>query len=216
MFHLKSWSLGAAALAAALFLGTSPASAQHRGGGGGHSGGVHVSGGHYGGGHYGGGYNHGGYYGGGYGGYYRPGVSIYLGGGGYYPRSYGGYYSSPYYYGNYAVPSTSYYYDPAPAIRYPDPSVRVIPPAENTTGLAEATVDVRVPASDALIWVDGNPTKQSGMDRSYVTPLLPTKEAHAYNFRARWMGKDGMVEETRRVEVRGGDRVMVDFTRPQE
>jgi len=206
-------------VALAAWVGTAtPAHAQRGGGhGGGHSGG-HVSGGHAGnfhsgGGYYGGGayhggnYNHGGYYNRGYG-------SAFLGLGLYsYPSyGYGGYY------GGYGYPSTVYnenyyvapeaaqslYYTPAPTAT---PTTTTLPATDN-----RARIMVRLPA-DAALWVDGEPTRQTGSEREFTTPSLTPGDTFTYTLTARWTQGNDPVEKTIKVDVRANQTSQADFMR---
>jgi uncharacterized protein (TIGR03000 family) len=215
MFRSNSLSLRTLALAGAvLVMAALPAFADGRGGGGrgGNSGGGR--GGYSGGGR--GGYGgYGGYRGGdfGRGGFY-PGIGIGFGlgygsgyGSGY---RYGGYgYDSPYYGNSVIIGSSPYvsgYYSP--------PDVTVVPSNYETPVAADttATVKVLVPA-DAQVWFDGNPTSQTGEVRTYGTPPLDPNKAFHYDVRARWSENGRVVDQTRRVEVRAGQRQDVDFSR---
>jgi uncharacterized protein (TIGR03000 family) len=225
MSVLRTGALAAAMLAFA----ATPALAQHGHGGGhggGHAGGFHGSVGHVGhvggfhSGHVGGwsGY-HGGYYNRGFYGrgfYGWPGYGIglsgwpYWGSYGYssYQPSYSSYYAQDYYPDYY--PSTlSGYYSP--------PDVTVVNPSAPTPAAPAtdaALVEVRVPP-DAQVWFDGNPTTQTGEVRTYASPALPRDRAFHYDIRARWTDGGKVVDQTRSVEVRAGQRTTVDFMQPQ-
>jgi uncharacterized protein (TIGR03000 family) len=190
----------------ALLLAASPASAERNGGSRGNNGGYRGGYSGYNNG-YRGGYN-GGYYGGyrGYG--YGPGVSIGIGS---YP-AYG--------YPNYGyAPSVqyvtpSYYYTPSTTIVTPaqtyDPNVSQ---ASFTQPDDRAHLDVRVPAADAQILFDGDPTRQQGMDRVFVSPPLTPGKSFTYNIEARWMENGRMVNQSRAVTISAGQTATVDFTR---
>jgi uncharacterized protein (TIGR03000 family) len=83
------------------------------------------------------------------------------------------------------------------------------PPAQQ----AQAEITVIVPA-DAEIFFDGQLTTQKGSERLYVTPPLVVGKTCYYDVLARWQEKGKVVEQTREVEVSGGAKVRVDFTRP--
>jgi uncharacterized protein (TIGR03000 family) len=91
------------------------------------------------------------------------------------------------------------------------------PPTANATPSAAApapvTVQVRVPAG-AEVWFGDRKTSQTGTQREFRSPPLPPGDGYAYEVRARWQGPDGPVEQTRKVSVRAGQRVVVDFTAP--
>jgi len=189
----------AAWTAALLMLAATPAAAAAGGGGGGHGGGYHGGGGYYHGG--------GGYYRGGYGGYYPGfglGVGIYSGGYGYgYPAH------------DYGAPAYVDGGSPVALQRsslYPsDADVQGPPPDADANA---ATVAVRVPA-DAEVWFDGAPTSQRGESRTFSSPPLNADRDYHYDIRARWTEGGKEVEQTRRVNVRAGQRSAVDFTRPE-
>ncbi|HZY85181.1 MAG TPA: DUF1254 domain-containing protein, partial [Gemmataceae bacterium] len=79
------------------------------------------------------------------------------------------------------------------------------PPAE-----AAAQITVLVPA-DAEVYFDGDPTAQRGAERRFLTPPLSVGKQYHYSVRARWTKDGKKVEQTRKVAVRGGGRVRVDF-----
>jgi uncharacterized protein (TIGR03000 family) len=84
----------------------------------------------------------------------------------------------------------------------------VAPPA--LQGDKVAQIVVAVPA-DAQVWIEGQPTKQTGTSRWFVSPALNKGEEYQYRIRARWRedGKD--VEQTQRLAVHAGDNVSVSF-----
>jgi uncharacterized protein (TIGR03000 family) len=73
-----------------------------------------------------------------------------------------------------------------------------------------AKLDVRVPA-DAVVWVEGQKTAQTGADRVYVSPPLEPGKEYLYDVKARWERGGKPVERTRTVRVRAGQRVPVEF-----
>src|SRR5262249_51957393 len=77
-------------------------------------------------------------------------------------------------------------------------------------GEQKAVVDVRLPAN-AELWFDGVKTAQSGGFRQFETPALaPVKDYH-YDVRAAWSENGREVTREKRVYVRAGDHVRVDF-----
>jgi uncharacterized protein (TIGR03000 family) len=217
------YSIGATVVALAAWIGlTTPAQAQHGGhGSGGHASGGHASGGHASGGHVSGGHvggvHAGGVHSGGvyHGGYYHN--------GNYYHHSYGygypylslGIYSYPSYgYGGYYSPSTAYYngnyYIPSDSTQ----SNYYTPTPTPTTEAADnrARIVVRIPA-DAALWVDGDPTQQTGSQREFVTPPLAPGDTFTYTLKGRWMQGDQPVEKTIKVDVRANQTSVADFMR---
>jgi uncharacterized protein (TIGR03000 family) len=81
------------------------------------------------------------------------------------------------------------------------------------TGGAVVKVDVRVPA-DAELWFEGQKTNQTGAERTFQSPPLEPGQKYVYDVRARWKENGKEVEQTRKVRVRAGERVTVDFTKP--
>jgi uncharacterized protein (TIGR03000 family) len=156
------------------------------------------------------------------------GVAFYGGGlGGYYPGyfgSYGSYYAPSYSTASYYSPSVytspaSYYGGPSladysggyagdtsPAQQPPGPP----PPPDGT-----AAVGVHVPP-DAEILFNGNPTKQKGEFREFVTPTLTPGQTFQYDIRARWKENGQDVDETRTVTVQANKRSVVDFAQPEQ
>jgi uncharacterized protein (TIGR03000 family) len=210
------YSMWAAVVALAAWV-AAPITAQA--GGGGHGGGGHGGGGHAGGVH-GGGIHGGSFHGGSFhGDHFHNGVFFgvglgygypYYGGFGYgYPYSGDSYYSSPttVYYSNntYVVPGAnqSNYYAPEQA---PMPMQKA-PVADN-----RARIRVLVQA-DAALWIDGEPTKQNGANREFVTPVLDPDATYTYTMKARWAQGTEPVEKTIKVDVRANQTSVADFTR---
>ncbi len=159
--------------------------------------------------------NHAGYYGGYNGGYYN------RYSGGYYPGYFSGI-GAGLYAPTYASPAYS-----APAYGYPPASAALIssgytgdlgpagpPAAEPPPPDGAAAVGVVVPA-DAEVWFNGDPTKQKGEQREFVTPTLPVGRAYQYEVRARWKTDGKLVDQTRTVIVHANERIDVDFTRAE-
>jgi uncharacterized protein (TIGR03000 family) len=66
-------------------------------------------------------------------------------------------------------------------------------------------INLRVPGN-AEVWFDGSKTSQTGRQRSFVSPPLQPGRNYSYNIRARWIEAGRPVEQTRRINVRAGDR----------
>jgi uncharacterized protein (TIGR03000 family) len=181
-----------------------------------------------------GGFGYGGYgygRGYGYGGYgYRRGFY-----GGYYPYGYGfgvGYGAAGYGYGYGLGYGTGFYgYETAPAYGYSgdasnlvgysssvvsdyySPSAfAAISPASDLPDTA-VVLDVRVPAN-AEIWVNGVKMHLTGASREFVSPPLTPSQVGTYDLRARWEEDGQQVQRTRRVTVRAGDRLSINFINP--
>jgi uncharacterized protein (TIGR03000 family) len=211
-------TLAKLALSAAVVLGLPAWSmAQHHGGGG-HGGGGH--GGHGGGGHSGGGAWHGGggtWHGSGgewHGGDWNRGGSRFFFGLGY---PYYGYGYWPWWYRYPGYYDYGYSYDYVPGY-YSYQSAYSVPEANYDTAPVEdadrVTAVVRVPTPDAQLWVEGQEMSTGGARRVFVSPPLE-EGRYTYNFKARWQENGRSMDEKRQVSVRPGDRITVDFTRPQ-
>lgn len=82
--------------------------------------------------------------------------------------------------------------------------------AEETTALLE----VKLPASDADVWFQGVRTGQTGSVRQFQTPPLVIGRSYTYDVLAVW-GEGGRdAKQTRKVSVKAGDRLTIDFTAP--
>jgi uncharacterized protein (TIGR03000 family) len=109
---------------------------------------------------------------------------------------------------------------PSPGLGQPfAPPVPAIPPADvadspsgRGTSFAvggRATVVVRVPA-DATLFAEGRRLTLAGTERTFTTPPLPAGD-WGYTFRAEYARDGETVSRTKRVGVRAGDSLLVDF-----
>ena len=84
-------------------------------------------------------------------------------------------------------------------------------PVEDTT----AVIEVKVPASDADVWFQGERTSRTGVVRQFRSPPLVVGRSYSYDVLALWgEGATATSKELRKVSVRAGDRITVDFTAP--
>jgi len=81
------------------------------------------------------------------------------------------------------------------------------PAAHGQGGEAPVVITAIVPA-DAQIWFDGTATTQTGASRQFYSPPVGTGQNYVYRIRI----VAGDRDDTRRVSVRGGDRITLDFT----
>jgi uncharacterized protein (TIGR03000 family) len=77
-----------------------------------------------------------------------------------------------------------------------------------------AQIIVTVPDANAQVWVEGRLMSAMGKERTFVSPPLQPGITYRYEIRARWGDEQETVERTRRVPIRMGERVQVDFSRP--
>jgi uncharacterized protein (TIGR03000 family) len=85
--------------------------------------------------------------------------------------------------------------------------------ASQTGGQAPAEITIVVPP-DAQVFFDGAATAQKGGERRFTTPPLEIGKKFHYEVRAKWTEAGKPVEQTRKVEVTGGAKIRVDFTKP--
>jgi uncharacterized protein (TIGR03000 family) len=76
---------------------------------------------------------------------------------------------------------------------------------------ARGTVIVRLPA-DAKLFADGSALKLTGAERKFVTPPLPIGRDYSYQFKVEYERNGETLSVTKRVLVRGGGNVNVEFT----
>jgi uncharacterized protein (TIGR03000 family) len=138
-----------------------------------------------------------------------------------YPSSYT--YSYPYYYNSgytlspmvqtYSTPTTSSNAYVSGTNRAGTATQSFYPP--NAQGNQPAFIEVQVPA-DAQIWFDGESTSQGGTARSFRSPPLEQGQNYSYEVKARWNDNGKDIERTRKVRVRAGERVNVNFMANEE
>jgi uncharacterized protein (TIGR03000 family) len=75
---------------------------------------------------------------------------------------------------------------------------------------ARATVVVRLPV-DATLYADGAPLKMTGGERKFATPELPAGMEYTYKFTAEYERNGEVVSVTKKVAVRGGGSVAIEF-----
>jgi uncharacterized protein (TIGR03000 family) len=78
-----------------------------------------------------------------------------------------------------------------------------------------ALITLKVPA-DAEISFDDFKTTQTGSDRQFITPALEAKRNFSYQVKAHWMDADRPVDQTRKITVKAGGQLTVDFTQPEQ
>lgn len=177
-----------------------------------------------------GGYGYGSMYQGYYPGSYYPGGFI---SGSYYPSVYysGSYTTSGYYPGAYNFGSSyprGYYpgavYPAGYTTSAPRPTPPYLPPVTGSSPVARqaaytadsnaAVMKVRVPAPNAKLWVDGEPTTSTGLTRRLVSPPLKPGKDYTYTLKVSW-SQDGREQtRTKAVDVHAGSLVDVNLANP--
>jgi uncharacterized protein (TIGR03000 family) len=78
----------------------------------------------------------------------------------------------------------------------------------------KAVLVVRLPA-DAKLVVEGQTTKQTGAERTFESPTLDPQKKYVYTLKATWEEGGKKHEVTRKVSVKPGQRVTVDFNKEE-
>jgi uncharacterized protein (TIGR03000 family) len=116
-----------------------------------------------------------------------------------------------------SVPSAAYFTygrtsytteSPSPLPVYaPSAPYSFLPPPLPLSALLKVQV-----ALDAEVWLEGQKMRRPGPVRHYRTPPLDPTKGYEYEVRARWVNDGKPVEDIRRVAIRAGATVLVDFT----
>jgi uncharacterized protein (TIGR03000 family) len=83
-------------------------------------------------------------------------------------------------------------------------------PVEDTTAL----IEVKLPASDADVWFQGERTTRTGTVRQFRSPPLVVGRTYTYDVLALWGEGGQSTKQLRKVPVKAGDRLTIDFTAP--
>ncbi len=145
--------------------------------------------------------------------------------GGYYPGNYYGrnswYYGGSPWYNNY--PSTSFYYTPR---YYSGPSNYITNPGwinysgdymnqptyDSRTNDNQIALRINVPDPQARVLIEGQPTRQMGTVRTYVSPPLQPGNTYSYTVRASWMDNGREMSEEKKLEGQPGQEITFNFT----
>jgi|GEM_PF-1111234 len=109
----------------------------------------------------------------------------------------------------YAPPETAP--PPGSARQFLSPSELPAIPATGSAVGPRATVVIRLPA-DARLFAENRLLRQTGPERTFVTPPLPTQREYTYRFRVEYDRQGETVSVSRLVQVRPGETVQVIFT----
>ena len=74
-------------------------------------------------------------------------------------------------------------------------------------------VEVRVPIESAVVFVNDQPTKQTGPLRVFVSPSLPKQGNYQYDVRVEWVVNGKKMTRAQTVSGKPGERVVADLTR---
>ena len=85
-------------------------------------------------------------------------------------------------------------------------------PAETLSDSKAAGFVVRLPIANADVWFEDQKTQQLGTVREYVSGNLDPNFTYTFHIRARWTDNGRAVEQTRNLDARAGQQLVVDFT----
>jgi uncharacterized protein (TIGR03000 family) len=78
----------------------------------------------------------------------------------------------------------------------------------------DAGFTVRVPDPNAQVWFQDHQTQQGGTVRQYESAPLAQGYTYTFTIRAQWNQNGQALDQTREVNARAGQNVMVDFSQP--
>jgi uncharacterized protein (TIGR03000 family) len=100
-----------------------------------------------------------------------------------------------------------------PAI--PEPARPIIAAALETEEKDKARIEIHVPAMNAKVYLDGVLTRQTGLDRAYVTPKLKPKSRYTFDVRIDWQDESGRNRTVRRtIAVHAGETTVLNLRDP--
>jgi uncharacterized protein (TIGR03000 family) len=86
-----------------------------------------------------------------------------------------------------------------------------LPPVATLAQPAALEVEVRVPHTEARLFIDGAEAKGAGLVRKFATPPLTDTTAHTYDLRAEWAEGGLTTTHSKQVTGRAGEKVVVEF-----
>jgi len=97
-----------------------------------------------------------------------------------------------------------------PAI--PEPAQEVIVVAMGGEDKTRARIDMQVPAANAKVYLDGVLTKQTGLNRRFVTPKINPGRQYSFDVEVVWQDETGMSHQLRRtLNLRAGEMSTLDL-----
>jgi uncharacterized protein (TIGR03000 family) len=73
-------------------------------------------------------------------------------------------------------------------------------------------LSVHVPDESAQVWIEGQPTEQTGTVREFVSPPVTIGQRYTYTVRGSWTENSTPVSRTKTIPVEAGRVYMVDLT----
>lgn len=79
---------------------------------------------------------------------------------------------------------------------------------------AKSKLVITVPEPDSELFIEGRPTKTTGVNREFETPNLKTGETYEYDFKVSWRPNNYTVlTRSRSVQFQAGESITVDLTK---
>ncbi|MCZ2342797.1 MAG: TIGR03000 domain-containing protein [Bacteroidales bacterium] len=86
--------------------------------------------------------------------------------------------------------------------------------AQAPTATAQTKLVIKVPEPDSELYIEGRPTKTTGVNREFETPNLEAGKTYEYDFKVSWRPNNYTVlTRTRSVQFQAGDSITVDLTK---
>jgi uncharacterized protein (TIGR03000 family) len=79
-----------------------------------------------------------------------------------------------------------------------------------------AFIELHLPDPAAEVVINGRPTEQEGVKRTFESPPLKPGRASIYEIEARWQVNGRSFKDARTLAVEPGKRFQIDFTEPHQ
>jgi uncharacterized protein (TIGR03000 family) len=79
----------------------------------------------------------------------------------------------------------------------------------------EILLRVVVPTPNAKLWIENVRTRPTGTHRTFISPPLDMGQGYVYTIKSAWLEQGREITQERKVKVRAGQEVLVDFTAPE-
>lgn len=101
----------------------------------------------------------------------------------------------------------------APSPSPQSPLDQTLPIPRQLSPSARLTLSIRVPQPMAEVWINGQLTRQVGLERLYESPPLLEQRSYEYEVLVRWLHNGLWQVERRQVRGRPGEVLRLDFSR---
>lgn len=79
----------------------------------------------------------------------------------------------------------------------------------------EVLVRIVVPSPNAKLWIENVRTRPTGTHRTFISPPPDVGQGYVYTIKSAWLERGRQITRERKVKVRAGQEVLVDFTVPE-